>query len=291
MERVIIKLLENPENPNLKMKYIGAKEYCTPRTSPDGKVITGLDDNALSVLRIEDSKVRGDLQKSLKKERETLEKLLGVDLTPGSTYWSEFVIVLDDEEVDLDFSNPLDRVKEKFLIANGYVAPAKEDIEDDEKYHNTIFYLFREAEESTKKVEKAKQADKANASLYTMYENNPAKLTITAQYLLGHAINADVNVDTAYTKLRDFIETIDANKKRVNLIAFLEAIDKTPEQMATKIILDKAIKRQIIKARGGIHRRGEVILGNSYGEALEYLLSVENSAELNSLNREVEKMR
>lgn len=291
MERVIIKLLNNPENPDLKMKYIGAKEYCTPRVGPDGKVITGLDENALYITRMEDNKAKLELQKNIKKERESLERLLGVDLTPGSTYWNDYYIILDDEEVDLDFSNPLDRVREKFLVANGYVAPALEDIENDEKYHNTIFYLFREAEESTKSIEKTKLEDKAKAALYSMYEDNPAKLTIVAQYLIGHALNADVKPDIAYTKLRDYIEATDKNKKKINLASFIDAVKKTPEEMATKIILDKAIKRQIIKARGGIHRRGEVILGNSYSEALDYLLSVENSGELNSLNKEVEKIR
>jgi len=291
MERVIIKLLNNPENPDLKMKYIGAKEYCTPRVGPDGKIITGLDENALYITRMEDGKAKKELQANIKKERESLERLLGVDLTPGSTYWNDYYIILDDEEVDLDFSNPLDRVRERFLIANGYVAPSFEDIENDERYHNTIFYIFREAEESTKSIEKTKLEDKAKASLYSLYEDNPAKLTIVAQYLLGHALNADVKSDVAYTKLRDYIETTDKNKKKINLASFIDAVSKSPEEMATKIILDKAIKRQIVKARGGIHRRGEVILGNTYAEALDYLLSVENSGELNSLNKEVEKIR
>lgn len=291
MERVIIKLLNNPENPDLKMKYIGAKEYCTPKVGPDGKVITGLDENALYILRMEDNKIKTELQKNIKKERESLERLLGVDLTPGSTYWNDYYIILDDEEVDLDFSNPLDRVREKFLVANGYVAPSFEDIENDEKYHNTIFYLYREAEESSKSIQKTKQEDRAKYELFNMYEQNSAKLAIVAQYLLGHALNADVKPDTAYTKLRDYIETTDKNKKKINLASFLAAIEKSPEQMATKIILDKAIKKRIVAARGGIHRRGEVILGNSYDEALDYLLSVENSGELNSLNKEVEKIK
>lgn len=291
MERVVIKLLKNPENPELKLKYIGAKEYCSPKVGPDGKTITGLDENALYILRMEDGKAKKDLQSSIKKERENLERLLGVSLEPGSTYWNEYYITLDDEEVDLDSSNPLDKVKERFLIANRYVAPSFEAIENDEDYHNTIFYIYREVEETTKSVEKTKLEDKAKAKLYLLQEENPNKLKLLASYILGFAFNGDFNVESAYLKLRDFIETVDKNKKKINVKAFLDVVDKAPEELMTKIILDKAIKKHIITSRKNIYRRGELLLGNSYDEALEYFMSVENSAELNSLNKEVEKVQ
>lgn len=290
MEKVVIKLLNNPENPQLKMKYVGAREYCTPKIGPDTKIITGLDENALYILRMEDNKAKIDLQKKIKKEREELEKLLGLDLLPTSDYWNNFHIVLDDEEQSLDLSNPMDRLKEKFLVANGYVAPSMEDIENNENYHSTIFYLYREEEETTKSAQKSKLEDKAKAKLFLLNEENPSKLKIVASYVLGFATNGEFSIDSAYTKLREFIETTDKNKKKINIETFLAAVEKTPEELQVKIILDKSIKKRIITHRQNIYRRGEIIIGNSYDEALEYLLSAENSGELNSLLKEVEKV-
>lgn len=289
MEKVTIKLLDNPENPKLKMKYVGAIEYIVPRLGSDGKIKTGIDENALEVLTIDDTATREKLQKKIKKEREDLERLLGVDLTPHSSYWDKFFIALSDEDIQLDPANPLDRLKEKFLIANGVVAPSIESINNDEKYMDCIFYMYRDTEETTKKVQKQKNRDKAKAKLYLLNEENPGKLKIIASYLFGYNAQADLSVEQAYEKLTDFIEETNERKQLKNIADFLSAVDKTPEEMKTKLILDKAIRKRIVTSRNGIYRRGETLLGNSYEEALENLSSVEMNGELGSLLKEVEK--
>lgn len=289
MEQIVIKLLDNPENPKLKMKYIGSIEYATPKLGPDGKVRTGLDENSLDILSISDSKERDAKHKKVKKEREDLEKLLGVDLTPHSSFWDKFFIPLNDEEKSLDPSNPMDRVTEKFLVANGYVAPSLEAISEDEKYIDCIFYLYRKEEETTKKAEKQKFSDKAKAKLFILNEENPNKLKIVASFLFGFNAQTDISVETAYTKLTEFLESPVETQRKKNIKAFLEAVDKTPEEMKTKLILDKAVKKRIVTSRGGIYRRGDQVLGNSYEEAIDNLGSVEMNSELASLIKEVDK--
>lgn len=289
MEQIVIKLLENPENPKLKMKYVGSIEYAIPKIGPDGKVRTGLDENALEILAISDSKDRKTKQDKIKKEREELERLLGVELNPHSSFWDKFFIPLNDEEKQLDPANPMDRVVEKFLVANGYVAPSLESISEDEKYVNCIFYLYRKEEETTKKAEKQKFYDKAKAKLFMLQEENPNKLKIVASYLFGFNAQTDIKVEDAYTKITDFLEVPVESERRKNIKKFLDAVDKTPEEMKTKLILDKAIKKRIVSTKGGIYRRGDIVLGNSYEEAVENLSSVELNSELASLIKEVDK--
>lgn len=289
MEKIVIKLLDNPDIPQLKMKYVNSNEYATPKSGADGKIITGLDDAALYIISMEDVTEKKKIQAQIRKEREELEKLLGVELHPQSSFWDEFYIVLSDEEITLDPANPLDRLKEKYLVANRYVAPNREAIDNNEDFLGCIFYMHRETEENSKKVSKQRLKDKARAKLFLLYEENSAKLKIVASYIFGYNLQADINVEQAYIKLTEFIDEKEERLQKKNIETFIAAADKTPEEMMTKLILDKAIKKHIIIGRKNIYRRGEIILGNSYDEALAYLSSVENSGELVSLKKEVEK--
>jgi hypothetical protein len=154
LTKITVKLLDNPDNPKLKMKYIGAVEYATPKLGKDGKIKTGFDENALDILAISDDKERKEIQNKIVKDRKELEKLLGVDLGPSSSFWDKFFVPLTDEEFILDTTNPMDRVTERFLIANCYVAPEKEDIYEKEEFQSCIFYMYRDADETSKAVKK-----------------------------------------------------------------------------------------------------------------------------------------
>lgn len=290
MDKVVIKLLENPDNPQLKMLYVGATLYATPKEGADGKTITGLDENALSIITMEDAVAKKALQTKVKKEREELEKLLGVDLSPHSEFWRSFVIPLTDDEAvhTLDPTNPMDRLKERFLVANRYVAPSREDIENNEDYHNSIFYLHREKDETSKAVKEQKDKDKAKGKLALLAEENPNKLKIVASYIFGHKFEGDG--DEAYKKISEFLEVPDKRTRKNNIKMFLDVVTKSPEEMSIKLILDKAIKKRIVVSKGNIYRRGDIVLGNSYEEALDYLSAAENSSELLSLKKEVDKL-
>lgn len=288
MEKVSIKVLPHPEHPQLSAKYIDANEYITPGVGEDGKTLTGLDDLAVDVLRIEDTKERKKKQDEIKKEREELERLLGRDLSTNSDYWNDFFVILNDELV-LEPSNPHHRLLERFLVANKRVAPSIDAIETDERYMNCVFYIHREKEEATKQAEKLRDMDKVTAKLYTISEENPAKLITLFSYLFGYTADKDLSPSQAYLKVKELIEVKDDKEKKKNIKRILDALELKPEQVSTKLLLDRAIKRKFITTKGGIYRRGDHPLGNSYDEALEYLLSAENSGELVSLKKEVDK--
>lgn len=289
MEKVVIKAVPNPENPQLALKYVGAKDYITPGTGPDGKIITGLDENALDIIRMEDAGEKKKLQASIKKEREELERLLGRELDVTSDFWDEFFFIVEDG-VTLDPTNPMHRVVEKFLIANKKVAPNEEAIEDSEgEYSNCLFFFYREEEEVDKTAKNSLKKDRAVAKLVNANENSPERLVKIYSYLFGYDAKNEVSPTQAYVKIKEMLDVTDKNTLTQNIEKVLAVLNLKPEELNTKLVLDKAIKKRIVTTKGNIYRRGDIILGNDYDEALDYLMSPENSAELVSLKKEVDK--
>lgn len=289
MEKVIIKAVPNPDNPQVTIKYVGAKDYVPAGEGPDGKIITGLDENSMEVRSIEDTKEREAKQKAIKKEREELERLLNRELDVSSDFWKDFYITVEDGIV-LDPTNPMHRLYEIFLVANKKVAPSEEAIEEDESFANCLFYFFREKEEVSKTAKKSQKRDKVIAKLFTINENNPDRLIKIYSYLFGYDAKNEVSPDTAYVKIKEMLDVPDKMTLTQNIDKVLAAVSLKPEELNTKLTLDKAIKKKIVTGRGNIYRRGDIILGNNYDEALEYLMSPENSAELVSLKKEVDKL-
>jgi hypothetical protein len=287
MEKVTIKVLANPDNPQLGLKYVGARDYIPTSAGPDGKTITGLDENALEIIRIADPKERKKVQDSIKKKREELERLLGRDLDVTSNFWDDFYVIVEDGII-LDPTNPMHQLIETFLIANKKVAPSEDAIADDDEFANCVFYFHRETEEITKTAKKAMDKDAAVAKLFTIAETNPSKLINIYSYLFGYDAKNEVLPMTAYVKIKELLDVTDERELSKNIKKVLDVLKLKPEELNTKLVLDKAVKKRIITTKGNIYRRGDIILGNNYDEALDYLMSPENSAEVVSLKKEVD---
>lgn len=290
MDKVIIKARSDSEHPELKAKYVGAKEYVPVKAGPDGKLITGFDENALDVLQIEDSEERKKKQTEIKKNRTELEKLLNVDLDSTSQFWEDFYVIVEDGIV-LEQTNPRHRVNEIFLIANKVVAPNEEAIENDENFQSCLFFIHREALETSKAAKKALDIDKITSQVYNIAETAPTRLLNIYSYLFGYDAKGTVTADTAYLKIKELLTVANKDDLKKNLKRVKDAVDMKPDQLNTKITLDKAIKKRIVSTKGNIYRRGDIILGNDFDEALEYLSASENSAELISLKKEVDKSK
>jgi hypothetical protein len=282
MSKIVIKQRSHPDNEKLPAKYVGAKEYATPKTGKDGKIITGIDENAYEIIILPEEEKKKK-QKEIVKLRENLERLLNVTLDTGSDFWSKFFITLDEDR-ELDPQNPLDQLHEKFLLANRYVAPSFEEMEENPEYLGCLFYIYREIEETVKKATTEKKKDAAIAALFNMEENKPLKLKIVAGDIFG--IDAEeISVESAYVKLKEFLEASDPKTQKENIAQFMDSANKTPEEMQIKKVLDRAIKRKIVTSKGNVYRREEEIYGNNYEEALDFLNSPENSGELADLRK------
>ena len=295
MEKIIIKQLPNRDNPALGSKHIGSKEYLSPNTGRDGKIITGIDENAYDLLSLpedgpEQKKSKKQKIDQVKAERLDLEKKLGQDLTPESKFWDEFYVILGDDELNLDPLNPRDKLHERFLVANGYVAPSLDAIESDERYLNCFYYIHREKEEETRLVTREKRLDKARSKLFDLSENNPSKLKIVGSYIFGFDPESDISAEKIYLKFKDSFAASDSKERDRNIRMFLDVVEKSSDEIQLKFLLDKAIRKRVVTVRGTVIRRGDQVFGNSYEDALAYLASPERSTEVISLRQELSEL-
>jgi hypothetical protein len=279
-----IRLRPHPDNPKLTVKHVNSSEYMCPKSGPDGKLITGIDEHAYEIVSLEEPE-RTIQMKKVKKEREELEKLLGVSLTPESEYWSKFYVVISDEQ-NFDITNAKHRLLIHFLTGNKYVAPSLEEAETNDEYSKCVFYLFRKEEETSKLAKKKKGRNKAMAKLDDL-ETDPARLKTVAGYIFGYDPKSDLSAEEAYLKLEEYLNESPEKEKDERVGIFLATVAKTQEELMVKIVLDKAINKHIIKQRGGVYKRGDLVIGNSYEECIEFLADSSNSADLDSLVKEV----
>lgn len=282
---IIVKQRPHPDYPNMPIKHVESKEYMCPKAGPDGKFITGIDENAHDITSIEDLKERELQRKKVQREREELERILGVSLVPESSYWDKFFVVLEDDQT-FDTTNAKHRLLIHFLVANGYVAPSLEFADTDDRYYNCIYYLYNKQEETSKISNKQKLYNKAIAELDKL-EETPNRLKIVAAYVLGYDPKSDMNEEEAYIKLSEYINDSPKKEKDTRVKFFLGVVKKDEGELMVKVVLDKAINKHAISVRGNRYKRGQIEYGNSYEEALEFLLDPANSGELNSLQKEV----
>jgi hypothetical protein len=260
-----------------------------PKLGADGKILTGIDENAFDVLATENPEEKTAKIKKVRTEREYLERILGVDLRPESDYWHKFYIMIEDG-MKLDEDNALDRLRLHFLTANVYVAPSLEESENDQKYARCVFYLYNKEEETSKAAKKQKVFNKATAELAKLEESG-TRLKIVAAFILGYDPKSDLNEEEAYIKLSEYLEEDDDRKRYQKAATFIDICSKDNNELMTKIVLDKAIATHTISVRGGVHRKGDLVLGNDYNEALEFLSDPANSKDLASLQKEVARKK
>lgn len=247
----------------------------------DGRYITGIDEDSFEISQIKDKEEREAKIAETKELRLKLEGLLRRDLSATSSFWADFIMEIGtNEDLILNRSNPLDVVKLKALIANGYVAPNK-DAASHPKYLSAKYYAHTDEQFEEEKVSTQKLRDKARRALLEMSDNSD-KMVLIGQFLEGFVYKRGMKPDTLYSMLSQFID-----KNVDNVKAFNKAADTPVEELQYKITVDKAIKSKVIKFKNGQYIRGGVNLGKSLPEVLQTLKSPEYANEFMSIHEEV----
>ena len=268
-----------------KSKFPGTFEIMQCGRGADNRWVTGLDENALSIKRIQDPELRAKMSEEKKVLREELERLTGHDLSANSDYWLNFYIKVVDK-LALNFDIPMDRVRYYVLLANNFSAPELE-AKIDPEYINTKFYMHRSDSEDSQKVVKSRERDKAVSDLFNMYDH-PSKLKLIGRFILGTKVKESMSTDSVYNLLRDAL----ANDKEGTIVRkFAEATSKTIEELSYKLVVDEAIQRHVIRIREGYYQRGNATYGKTMKDVLKFLSSPENANEFQSIKEEVEEKR
>lgn len=268
-----------------RSKFPGTFDSFTVGKGSDGRWLTGIDEESLTINSILDSEEREKRKAEVRKIREDLERLTNVDLSAtNDAYWSKYIITITGAKFKLNLANPQDKIKYYVLIANRYAAPEIA-VTNNPEYMHTKYYVSRKDEETSVRVVTRKQKDEAKAKLLELSKDED-KFLLIAKFLLGtRRVKKGMNPNTIYELVSEFIE--DPNEK-TNISQFLNATKKTVEELQYKLTVDEALRVGIIKIRDGYYQRGGVTYGKSSEEAIDYLSSVENSGEFASLKNEVE---
>lgn len=268
-----------------KSKFPGTFEIMQCGRGADGRWVTGLDENAISIKRIKDPELRAKRSEEVKEIREELERLTGQDLAADSDFWLTFYIKIVDK-LALNFDIPMDRVRYYVLLANNFSAPELE-AKIDPDYINTKFYMHRSDSEDSQKAVKSRERDKAVSDLFLMYDN-PHKLKLIGRFIMGTKVKESMSSDSVYNVLRDAL----SNDKEGTIVRkFAEATSKTIEELSYKLVVDEAIQRHVIRIREGYYQRGNATYGKTMKDVLKFLSSPENANEFQSIKEEVEEKR
>lgn len=205
-----------------------------------------------------------------------------------SDFWKTFnVVISSDNDKLLSSEVPIEYISYKMLIANGYVAPSKEALSD-YRYKDAMYYVHVQEDEDAKELSSHKKKDKARALLLGI-DDNKDKMLLYGQYLEGLKYNNRLGESTIYKMLRSYIDSSVGNA-----INFIELFDKPIEELQTKIIIDKALKRRLIVknqlSKGNIaYQYGQVTLGGSIEELYKNLANIEFASELKQIKDELDK--
>lgn len=249
----------------------------------NGRAITGIDEDALDIMRLPDSE-RVVKQEEVKNLRTYLEKYTQKDLSATSSFWEVFgVAISSDSDLTLNKDNPLDVIRYHMLVSNGYVAPSKEAASLPE-FRNAKYYCHVESVVNDEEVSTQMIRDKARSELLKLSDNTD-KMVLIGQYLEGDKYKPNMKPMTLYKMMSEYINS---TQEPGNLQKFLKAIKTPVEDLNFRIIVDRAMKKKVIKYRDGYYQRGQVTLGKTPLDVYENLKKPEFATELFSLREELE---
>lgn len=270
-------------NKERRSKMPGTQDFLQAGMAPNGRFITGIDEDGYDLVLLQDKELRAELSKYRKELRADLEAATAKDLSATSEFWETFgVRIHSDQDLILNSTNPLDVIRYHLLIANGYAAPNKE-LASYPEYRGAKYYCFVEEKEEAQDVSTQKKRDHARAELLKLSENEDFALLV-AQVLIGERIKKGMKPDTVYKHLSDFINAADG----ANVTKFIKTVKTPIEDIQLKRMVDVAIRKKIIKFTDNYYQRGQVTLGKTVADVYTNLKKPEFAAELLSIQEELE---
>lgn len=267
-----------------RSKMPGTMDSVPATLGPDGRFITGFDENAYDIQFIEDKEERAKISQERKDLREFLEKQTGTaDLSATSSFWDTFRVQLHaNSELILNKTNPMDVIRYHVLVSNGYAAPDKASAAKPE-YLSCKFYCYVEERADAEDVTTFRLRDIARSELVRLSENDD-HLRIVLQYLIGDKVKKGMKPDTLYRMGSEYINSKDSD----NIKKFTKAAKLEADELQFKIAIDTAVRRKVIKLKEGYFQRGQVTLGKSLPEVYTNLKKPEYAAEFLSIQEELE---
>ncbi len=280
----------NPAKHNLglekegRSKFPGCVDIIQPARGIDMRWKTGMDEDAMSVNAITDVTLREETKAKLKKEREELQQMTGLDLSAMSKFWESFFIEINPNQ-PLNLLNPMDRIKYNVVLVSDAVAPNLRKAYEAE-YTGAKYYISKENEDVTEKLSKKKRYNLAVSKLEELIKVPDQAI------LIGKYLDLSVSNTTPQDNIYDAFQTyLDSDDKTDSIDKFMSALNRTPEELSIKLIYQDAIKFNVIRMRDNLYQRGNITMGKTPNQVVDFLSDFKNSSELLSIQEEIEMKR
>lgn len=273
------------------------------------RYVTGLNEFAPEVLKIEDEETRKAKIKWIRETVSRLEKTLASnEVDPKFTnkkFWSEIKLLHPDNhefwkshKLKLGnnalylhpLTNPLHEVIIIAIEANGYSSIASSLAQARELRKDRIkWYLDKYEKTASIKTSIKKSRNSAKAILQTLFDENPKKLFMLAKSFLDapSQYRKTTPMDIIYEAVDDKIDTLDESQlKKFKLMS-----QRTLEDLSMNAIVSDAIYYKIITSRGGqiTHTLSGDFLGKTKEDAILELGKPTNGNLFDSIREEVEE--
>lgn len=267
----------------------GASKAVLPLRDAKGNVVTGIDENALSLFKIKDESVLKAEKAKIKALRERLEAELNEDLTPGSAFWNDAenglgntLYYLKDGENMFDLDNPIDAVNYNWLINLPIIAISMEEIESGKLDPSTIgFYVYESDVQSTKEFERKKRINSVVATLNLL---GPVELKKVA-FLLNLKMPERSTYQETYNVVDNFLHQNKKHGTADPVTEFERVTGYTVDVLAIKVLIKQLLEERLIKQSGNSIFEGSNLIAKSmedleikFAEDAEFFLLYEEKA-------------
>lgn len=250
-----------------RTKVPGAAYSLLPVRDAKNNVITGLDENAISLQRIKDLDALATEKARLKALREELEATLNEDLTPSSAFWNDpeygkgnDLYYLKDGDNVFDMNNPMDVVNYNWLINVPIIAKSLEEIDSGKLDPSTIqFYVYESDVQVTKDFNRKKKINDVVAILNNL---GPIEIKKVA-FLLNMKMPERATYEEVYNTLDSFLHQDKKYGASDPVKEFERVTSYTPEVMNIKMLIKQLMEERIVKQSGNSIFEGSNLIAKS----------------------------
>ena len=273
----------------------GSVRKVYPRVDARGRVRTGLDENAIKILSIQDKETREKEQERIKALRLLYEGMLNESLVPESPYW-EIVkgqfdnesnsggAYLEDKENIFDMNNPEHAITFYWIMETGLVAPSLTDIESGRVDLGVSFYVHDAEIEDKVKFERKKRINSAKVKLDALTTVDLRKVA----KLIGLGVSKLASDETVYAALDEYLGLPKKDLDSDPIDNFNRILAYSKDLLDVKTLVLDLLHYNIVREYGTVIKEGEHVWATNVDEFEALLLDPINHEVLRSFREKLQ---
>jgi hypothetical protein len=282
----------------------GTGVFKYPYKEFDGQYRTGLDPNAMYIKRIQDPTERELEVERVTKLRDKLEKALGIDLGPRSTFWNyalststedtrhvqPYKLIDGDNFFNLDI--PLQELTFSWLRVHPTIASSYQSWERGEFPADTQFYVADDEIENAVLFKKKQLINKAIVKFDAMTPEKKRKVG----RLLGLPVTDDTKEEVVYNLVDNVLKQTEFKSGKYSGMSPVEIFNRFADMKENLLHVKDLVKQAIIhsiyrvKANGKVYE-GEFELAKDEDDLVKFLVDDDNQESLITLEQKLKSKK